>query len=343
MKCKIETYRKYLYISWLCLLMFAASQMGYAALKIYYVRVGDAFWENTLWRMDINGENKDLFLDPPVPMLRPPILAPDGQHLLFTTQKAKQFGREHESKLMLMNLDGSNLRELLVVPPLHTISDGKWSLDGKQIAYGVTDLARQPIKLELFVMEIEGLNSFQIAPDLKDHIGGYNWFPDSKRLVLSIAKPLERGKLHWIDAAPDAEPQAMDVELFANSIHWSPNEERTIVTGSMRARGRQELFVGDALGKNLIGLDAAGELNRVQWLPDNKHIVYAPIVWDRANDVVEVDVAVMNVDTQEVQRLTDDGRSQFVFWHDPTFAVEAAGKLSTSWGAIKRQVTDTNK
>ena len=101
--------------------------------------------------------------------------------------------------------------------------------------------------------------------------------------------------------------------------------------------------MGDALGKNLIGLDAAGELNRVQWLPDNKHIVYAPIVWDRANDTVEVDVAVMNVDTQEVQRLTDDGRSQFVFWHDPTFAVEAAGKLSTSWGAIKRQVTDTEQ
>ena len=35
-------YRKYLYTGWLCLLMFAASQMGHAALKIYYVRVGDA-------------------------------------------------------------------------------------------------------------------------------------------------------------------------------------------------------------------------------------------------------------------------------------------------------------
>ena len=343
MKGKIGTHRKYLCIGWLCLLIFGVSQMGHAALKIYYVRVGDAFWENTLWRMDINGENKELFLEPPVPMLRPPMLSPDGQHLLFTTKKAKQLGREHESKLMLMNLDGSDLRELLVIPPLHTISDGKWSPDGRQIAYGVTDLARQPIKLKLFVMEVEGLNSFQIAPDLKDHIGGYNWFSDSKRLVLSIAKPLERGKLHWIDAVPNAKPQAMDVQLFANSIYWSPNGERTTVTGSMRARGKQELFVGDALGKNLIRLDAAGELNRVQWLPDNKHIVYGSVVWNRADNVVEMDVAVMNVDTQEVRRLTEDRRSQFVFWHDPTFAVEAAGKLSTSWGAIKSQVIDVNK
>ena len=343
MRCKIGMYRKYLYISWLCLLMFAASQMGYAELKIYYVQVGDAFWENTLWRMDVNGENRELFLEPPVPMLRPPILASDGQHLLFTTQKAKQLGGEHESKLMLMNLDGSNLRELLVVPPLHTISDGKWSPDGKQIAYGVTDLARQPINPELFVMDVEGLNSFQIAPDLEDLIGGFNWFPDSMRLAISIAKPLEHGKLYWIDAAPDAKPKAMGVEFFVNSIYWSPNGKRTIVTGSMRARGRQELFVGDALGNNLIRLDAAGELNRVQWLPDNTHIAYAPIVWDRANDLVEVDVAVMNVDTQEVHRLTNDGRSQFVFWHDPTLAVEAAGKLSTSWGTIKWQVIDDKK
>ncbi len=343
MRCKIGTYRKYLCIGWLCLLMFAASQMGHAALKIYYVQVGDAFWENTLWRMDINGENKELFLEPPIPMLSPPILSPDGHHLLFTTKRAEQVGREHESKLMLMNLDGSDLRELLVVPPRHTISGPEWSPDGKWIAYSVADLERQPIKPELFVMDAEGLSSFQIAPDLEALISGFNWFPDSKRLAIGIAKPLEHGKLHWIDAAPDAEPQAMDVEFFANSIYWSPDEERTIVTGSMRARGRQELFVGDALGKNLIRLDDAGELNRVQWLPDNKHIAYGSVVWNRADNVVEMDVAVMNVDTQEVQRLTDDGQSRFVFWHDAALAVEAAEKILTSWGVIKSQVIDTNK
>ena len=338
MRCKIGTYRKYLCIGWLCLLMSATSQMGHAALKIYYVQVGDAFWENTLWRMDVNGNNQELFLEPPVPMMGPEF-SPDGKQILFTTMKVGG----NESKLMVMDSDGSNLRKLLAVPPRHSISGAKWSPDGQWIAYHGFEPNQRPFKEELFVTAAQGLNSFQIAPDLKDHIGRYNWFPDSKRLAISIAKPLEHGKLHWIDAAPDAKPKAMDFPFFVNSIHWSPNGERTLVTGAMRARGRQELFVGDALGKNLIRLDAAGELNRVQWLPDNKHIVYAPIVWDRANDVVEVDVAVMNVDTQVVHRLTDDGRSQFVFWHDPTFAVEPVGKLSTSWGAIKRQVIDANK
>ena len=342
MRCKIGTYRKYLCIGWLCLLIFGVSQMGYAELKIYYVQVGDVFWENTLWRMDTNGENRELFLEPPVPMLSP-ILSPDGQHLLFMTKKAKKIGGEPESKPMLMNFDGSNLRELLAVPPRHTISGGKWSPDGKWIAYRGFDPNQRPFKEELFVTDAQGLKSFQIVPDLEDHLINYNWFPDSKRLALSIAKPLEHGKLHWIDAAPNAKPQAMDVQLFANSIHWSPNRERTLVTGSIRARGQQELFLGDALGKNLIRLDAAGELNRVQWLPDNKHIVYAPIVWNRADDMVEVDVAVINVDTQAVQRLTNDGRSQFAFWHGPAFGVEAAGKLSTSWGAIKVQVIDAKK
>jgi Tol biopolymer transport system component len=340
MKCKIETYRKYLYISWLCPLMFSIIQTGYAELKIYYVQVGDAFWENTLWRMNINGENKELYLDPPIPM-EGPMVSPDGQQILFTTRH--KLGEPFKYKLMVMNFDGRKLRELLAVPQLHTISGGKWSPDGKRIVYTVADLDRRPFKSELFVMNARGLNSFQIAPDLKDHITGYNWFPNSKRLAISIAKPLEHGKLHWIDAAPDAKPKAMDFPFFVNSIYWSPNGKRTIVTGAMRARGKQEVFLGDALDNNLIRLDAAGALNRVQWLPDNQHIVYAPIVWHRADDVVEVDVAVMNVDTQEVHRLTDDGRSQFVFWHDPTLAVEPAGKLSASWGAIKRQVIDAKK
>ena len=96
------------------------------------------------------------------------------------------------------------------------------------------------------------------------------------------------------------------------------------------------LFLGDALGRNLVRLNNEASLGWGQWLPDNKHIV-------GPGGVGRSDVLVMNVDTQEVQRLTDDGRSRFVFWHDSALAVEAAGKLSTSWGAIKGQVIDAKK
>ena len=66
MKCKIGTYRKTLLIGWLCLLMFAMSQIAHAKLKIYYMPSGK--WERNLWRMDINGANKELVLESPVPM-----------------------------------------------------------------------------------------------------------------------------------------------------------------------------------------------------------------------------------------------------------------------------------
>ena len=129
----------------------------------------------------------------------------------------------------------------------------------------------------------------------------------------------------------------MNHRLFAHSIRWSPNGKRTIVSGSIEEWGLWGLFLGDALGKNLIRLtDDAEEPGGVQWLPDSKHIVYS-------TDTDRPDVAVMNVDTQAVKRLTDDGLSQFAFWHDPTLAVEPAGKLSTSWGAIKGQVIDAKK
>ena len=58
MKCKIRIYRKYFYLSWLCLLIFAVNHMAYAKLKIYYMQPGK--WERNLWRMDINGANKEL-------------------------------------------------------------------------------------------------------------------------------------------------------------------------------------------------------------------------------------------------------------------------------------------
>ena len=63
MKYKITSYRKTLFIGWFCLLIFAVSHMAHAKLKIYYMPTGK--WERNLWRMDINGANKELSLNRP--------------------------------------------------------------------------------------------------------------------------------------------------------------------------------------------------------------------------------------------------------------------------------------
>ena len=60
MKPKI---RIYLCLGWLCLLIFAVNHTVYAKLKIYYMQPGK--WERNLWRMDINGANKELVLESP--------------------------------------------------------------------------------------------------------------------------------------------------------------------------------------------------------------------------------------------------------------------------------------
>jgi Tol biopolymer transport system component len=325
MKCEIRTYRKYFYISWLCLLIFAVSHMAQAKLKIYYMPTGK--WERNFWRMDINGANKELVLESPVPMDNPK-LSPDGKQILFTLPPWRK------GELMVINLDGSGLRKLLADPPRPVNMYGEWSPDGKWIVYQAYDPDLRP-STQLYVTDAQGLNSFQIAADLEDSILNPFWFPDSRRIGFSIDK--RAAKLHWVDADPNAKAKEMDVQLFVQTIYWSPNGKRTIVVRSPEEGARHELFLGDALGKNLIRLtDDAEEPGGVQWLPDSKHIVYR-------TDTDRPDVAVMNVATKEIQRLTDDGRSAFVFWHDSALAVEAAGKLSTSWGAIKGQVIDAKK
>ena len=325
MKCEIRTYRKYFYISWLCLLIFAVSHMAQAKLKIYYMPTGK--WERNFWRMDINGANKELVLESPVPMDNPK-LSPDGKQILFTLPPWRK------GELMVINLDGSGLRKLLANPPRPVNMSGEWSPDGKWIVYEVFDPDLRP-SMQVYVTDAQGLNSFQIAADIEANMYFPFWFPDSKRIGFTVLK--WGAKLHWVDADPNAKAKEMNHRFFAYLIRWSPNGKRTIVHGSIEERGMQGLFLGDALGRNLVRLNNEASLGWGQWLPDNKHIVGPGGVGGRS------DVLVMNVDTQEVQRLTDDGRSRFVFWHDPALAVEAAGKLSTSWGAIKGQVIDAKK
>ena len=325
MRCKIRMYRKHLCVGWFCLLMFSVSHIAHAKLKIYYMPTGR--WERNLWRMDADGNNKELFLESPVPM-QGPSLSPNGKQILFTLPPFRH------GELMVINIDGSGLRKLLANPPRPANMSGEWSPDGKWIVYEAFEPDLRPA-IQVYVTDAQGLNSFQIAADIEADVYGPFWFPDSKRIGFTVGK---RGaKLHWVDADPNAKAKEMNHRFFANSIRWSPNGKRTIVHGSIEEWGLWALFLSDALGKNLIRLtDDAEEPGGVQWLPDSKHIVYS-------TDTERPDVAVMNVDTQAVKRLTDDGLSQFAFWHDPTLAVEAADKLSTSWGAIKGQVIDAEK
>ena len=321
MKRKIGIYRKSFCVGWLCLLMFVVSHIAHAKLKIYYMPIGH--WERNLWRMDINGANKELVLESPVPMSWP-TLSPDGKQILFTLPPFLK------AELMVINLDGSGLRKLLADPPRPFNMDGEWSPDGTRIVYEAFDLDLRPSS-KVYVTDAQGLNSFQIAPDIEANMDRPFWFPDSKRIGFTVGK---RGaKLHWVDADPNAKAKEMNHRFFAHWIRWSPNGKRTIVYGSIEEWGHWNLFLGDAPARNLAPLNDEANLSGAQWLPDNKHII----------GTSDANVVVANVDTQEVQHLTNDGQSEFVFWHDAPLAVEAAGKLSTSWGAIKRQVIDAEK
>ena len=328
MKRKIGTYCKSFCIGWLCLLIFAVSQIAQAKLKIYYMQPGK--WERNLWRMDINGANKELFLESPVPM-DDPKLSPDGQQILFTLPPWRK------GELMVINLDGTGLRKLLADPPRPVNTDAEWSPDGKWIVYQAYHPDLRPTT-QLYVTDAQGLNSFQIAADIEANMYFPFWFPDSKRIGFTV---LKRGtKLHWVDADPNAKAREMNHRFFAYRIRWSPNGKRTIVRGAVEENGMEGLFLGDAPARNLVRLNDEASLGGAQWLPDNEHIVGTSGLEQHE---VKVDVAVVNVDTQEVQRLTDDGQSIFVFWHDSPLAVEPVEKLSTSWGAIKRQITNAEK
>lgn len=331
MRHKIALHRRFLLITCLYLLV-GYSQFAIAELKIYYMH--GKFPDQSLWVMDADGSNKRLFMKPPIPMFGL-LISPDGKKLLFTNPQFGKIGGARDDKLMIMNLDGSNLREFLANPPRDiVILGGPWSPDGKRLIYKTLD-PRNHIKDEVFVSDAEGRNTFELLSDFEHppfrFKSGFSWFPDSQRIAFSTDFP---SKLYMVEATPKAKPELMNIQLWAAyAIRWSLDGKRTIIIGETIGGERNEIFLGDELGRIIVRLTKDNDdQGGAEWLPDGKHIIFTTL------SQFPMDVAIMDVETKQVRRLTDDGQSSFAFWYDPTvFSVDPLGKLLTSWGKIKSQ------
>ena len=185
---------------------------------------------------------------------------------------------------------------------------------------------------------------FKLLADIEANMYSPFWFPDSKRIGFTVGK--WGAKLHWVDADPNAKAKEMNHRFFAllrfvglqmgNEQLSAGRWKKTDIEGPV-----SRWCAGQKSGSVLMMRRSLG--GRAQWLPDNEHIVGTSGLGHH-NGVAEVDVAVVNVDTQEVQRLTDDGQSVFVFWHDCSrLQWSLRGSYQRLGVQSKRQVIDANK
>jgi Tol biopolymer transport system component len=263
-------------------------------------------------------------------------LAPDGSWLVY--MYVSQWPR-----LMIMNIDGKDQREIVLSQSDSFIQDGDISFDGKSIAV-VYQKFYQFDGLHVGVMGINGENFHPVFVD-SSQCGPVTWSPDGKVFF------------QWYDANNrfgHNPPQTFLARSYICSVNadgtgWrvvsdtisglsndkgpcvSP-DGKLIVLISPRAYFPQylleDIYLMNIDGTNVRRLtqvtfsrngnhfDFYTNYDAPHWLEDSKHIIFQYEIWtydpSQGLPVPSEDLYVMDVDGTGMQRLTYDGTSELL-------------------------------
>ena len=207
--------------------------------------------------------------------------------------------RDGNEEVYVMNPDGSEQVNLTNDPAADYEPD--WSPDGEQIAF-VSDREGGP---HIYVMNADGTN---VHP-LTQGSGGYfspRWSPDGRRIALS-----RNGTLMVMDAdgsslrtvmAPEPEETAALCRAGGFVGGWSPDNQHITYYSASVTRGIfQVCVIGvDGSEPEVIVSEPPGLHAEPVWSSDGRSLAYRSV---RAENH---DVYVIDLETREERRLTDD-------------------------------------
>jgi dipeptidyl aminopeptidase/acylaminoacyl peptidase len=113
-------------------------------------------------------------------------IAPDGEWVLYSVSQLDSVRDRSESDLYLTRWDGSRTLRLTYSPE----SEGspRFSPDGKYISYTSSRGIPSARGAQVFLLD-RGGGEAQKLTDVNGGVSGYEWSPDSKRLVLTVRDP----------------------------------------------------------------------------------------------------------------------------------------------------------
>lgn len=141
--------------------------------KIAFIRHVNGASPN-IWMMDADGANANP-ITKGFEFMGDPAFSPDGKKIAYAAHKTGRNG----FCMYVMDVDGTNHKQLSFEDNVFGMVYPAWSPDGKQIAYADRTAAGA---LELFVCDAEGKNRKQLTK-----LGGQNsyaaWLPGGKQIV----------------------------------------------------------------------------------------------------------------------------------------------------------------
>jgi len=172
-----------------------------------------------------------------------PDWSPDGGSLIFQSDHRNE--PENVPDIYAINLDGSNLIEILDNPELPDFDPG-WSPNGTQIMFGSN---RTGIS-ETFVMNANGENITQLIPDeFRDYYS--KWSPDGSK-ILFISDRNGNPDLYVMDVDGSNVIQLTDDASGEAFPSWSPDGTRIVYASDQG--GNWDLYIVDVDVANIMQL-----------------------------------------------------------------------------------------
>lgn len=259
------------------------------------------------------------------------VISPDGRHIAYVLSVPRNPFQEK---------NGAAMRQLWVIDrqddsrrPYVTDQAGadnvSFTPDGKYVSFTAK---REGDKNDsLYVIAVDGGEARKVL-EMKSSISSYSWAPDAKRLAVIAGEPTpkeekeleEKGfnqevyeedwrsrRIYIAQAfADDQEPRALEIEGSAFDVHWSPVDDRLLVSIAPtplvddRYMLKHVMIVDASDGSTLMTYANKGKLGPLAWSNDGSHIAFIGSV--DINDPREGRLMVASSNSSEFKDLLDN-------------------------------------
>jgi Tol biopolymer transport system component len=219
--------------------------------------------------------------------------SPDGQQIVFTQGDPD----DPESSLYIMNINGSELRQLTDMPGAEWLPS--WSDDGKRIAF----VSKTERDQQIFSINADGSDLRQLTETVAPTYGP-EWSPDGAQIVYNSNAS---GSDHLYTMNADGSDQA---QITARGIDnwdaaWSP--DGTWIAFHSSRDGNEDIYLirPDGSAERRLTEAAAREFTPA-WSPDGRQIAFV------SEQDGQFDVYTMNADGSNIYNLTNNHALEFV-------------------------------
>ena len=295
--------------------------------RIVFTSNRDGDWD--IYSMDVNGGNLLQLTDHPASD-EYPACSPDGRRIAFTSERGVT------QDLYVMDSDGDNVIRLTHDNFIE--SRPSWSPDGTRITFGVFRFFDG--NSEIYAMDADGNNLTRLAKH-KWHDVVPSWSPDGRKIAfVSVRDGGFNTPQHiFVMNADGTERRNLtdDTHLTRSwGPTWSPDGRKIAFSSRRLFRDgqRDDIFVMTADGKELEQLTKDGRSRSPVYSPDGTKIAF--VLGGRIGDA---NIFLMDTNGRNVVKLTRTPAgidNRYPSWLPGALAVNPSGKLSTSWGEIKR-------